>query len=48
VVRADVVTAAHELRAPDGTVTAVAASAPRTSRLTLVRVGEQWRVSEVG
>ncbi|NAZ86594.1 hypothetical protein GTR00_10885 [Kineococcus sp. T90] len=48
VVLASVVTQAHEVVGADGAVTSVPASAPRSSRLTLVRVGEQWRVQAVG
>ncbi|MCI3920640.1 protein kinase [Paenibacillus sp. TRM 82003] len=48
VVVADVVTQAHEVLGPGGAVTSVAPSAPRTSRLTLVRVEGQWRVQAVG
>ncbi|WP_432504648.1 serine/threonine-protein kinase [Kineococcus arenarius] len=48
VVVADVVTQAHEVLGAGAEVTSVPASAPRTSRLTLVRVEGQWRVQEVG
>ncbi|WP_337059584.1 serine/threonine-protein kinase [Kineococcus sp. G2] len=48
VVVADVVTQAHEVLGPGGSVTSVAPSAPRTSRLTLVRVEGHWRVQAVG
>jgi len=48
VVLADVVTGAHDVVAGDGTDTPVAASAPRTSRLTLRREAGQWRVEAVG
>ncbi|WP_432491340.1 serine/threonine-protein kinase [Kineococcus auxinigenes] len=48
VVVADVVTQAHEVLGSGAEVTSVPASAPRTSRLTLVRVEGQWRVQEVG
>ncbi|MBB2901587.1 hypothetical protein FHR75_002402 [Kineococcus radiotolerans] len=48
VLDADVVTTAHEVVAGDGTSSAVAAGAPRTSRLTLERVAGEWRISAVG
>jgi len=48
VVLADVVTGAHEVVGGDGSSTPVAAAAPRTSRLTLLRVAGQWRVEAVG
>ncbi|WP_432493269.1 serine/threonine-protein kinase [Kineococcus gypseus] len=48
VVVAEVVTQAHEVLGPDGAVSSVPASAPRASRLTLVRVEGQWRVRAVG
>ncbi|NAZ83456.1 hypothetical protein GTR02_16685, partial [Kineococcus sp. R8] len=48
VVLTRVVTGAHEVVAADGGSTPVAATAPRTSRLTLVRVAGQWRIDAVG
>ncbi len=48
VVVADVVTQAHEVVAEDGSATSVPATAPRRSRLTLVRVEGSWRVEAVG
>ncbi|WP_369068890.1 hypothetical protein [Kineococcus terrestris] len=47
VVLATVVTGAHEVQSADGSLTAVRASEPRASRLVLVRVDGQWRVSDV-
>ncbi|NAZ78226.1 hypothetical protein GTQ99_22860 [Kineococcus sp. T13] len=48
VVRAEVVTAEHQVRGAGGTATTVAAGAPRSSRLELVRVAGEWRIGAVG
>ncbi|MGI4893499.1 MAG: protein kinase domain-containing protein [Janthinobacterium lividum] len=48
VVRADVTTLAHEVLDDSGVATPVAVSAARTSRLTLVRLDGEWRISDVG
>ncbi|WP_459643654.1 serine/threonine-protein kinase [Kineococcus sp. NUM-3379] len=48
VVLADVVTTAHRSVERDGVVQEVAATQPRRSRLTLVRVDGEWRVSAIG
>ncbi|MFB9377757.1 protein kinase [Kineococcus gynurae] len=47
VVLARVATAAHEVVGPEG-ITTVAATPPTPSRLTLVRVEGEWRISSAG